>query len=283
MRTQTSKLLLRAVAAGLALYGAGLGTALCIAACSDASDTTGGKRVVLQTRIELEPAETTGFTTGAGWQVTLSRALISSGALYYFDGAPPLVRNEARSQGWQYAARFLGLGVARAHPGHYQQGNALGQMLEPFSENLLAGPTALPDGDGVTGTYRSARFSFTNPAAGPVAAELGGHVAVVEGVATKAGEPNRAFRATADFEELAESVADGRVDGCEFVETRVESDGRVVVKVQPSVWFALVDFTKLEATSPPALAEFPPGTQPRIAFAQGLAQLSAYRFSFESL
>jgi hypothetical protein len=280
----TTKRLLGVAAAGLAFYGIALFAAVALSACGDgADDKTGGKRVVFQTRVELDPAEATGFTTPSGWHVTLSRAVVASGAFYYFDGAPPVVERESPLQNWQYAARFLGLGVARAHPGHYQPGNALGQMLAPYSEDLLAGPTALPDGDGVTGTYRSARFSFSAEAAGPVAAELAGHVAVVEGVATKTGEQDRPFRATADFAELSQSVAEGHVEGCEFVETRVEGDGRVVVQVRPSAWFTLVDFTKVDVATAPALTEFPPGSQPRIAFAQGLTQLSAYRFSYEAL
>src|SRR6476469_4928027 len=66
-----------------------LGVAVCIEACG--SDETGGQRVVLDTHVE-PVADAASFTTALGWNVTLTRALIATGPLYYFDGAPPLVR-----------------------------------------------------------------------------------------------------------------------------------------------------------------------------------------------
>jgi hypothetical protein len=46
------------------------------------------------------------------------------------------------------------------------------------------------------------------------------------------------------------------------------------------VWFDLVDFAELEPGSSDAPSEFESDTQPRLAFADGLAQLSAYEFSY---
>ncbi len=142
-------------------------------ACS-ADDTTSGKRVVLRTRIELSSPSAVSFENGLGWHVTLERALIATGKLGYFDGVPPLAqRGPAPSLGGQplrpVLGELFGLGLAWAHPGHYQAGNALGEMLEPWSIDLLDGESELGDGDGVTGTYRSARFSFGSPARGPFA------------------------------------------------------------------------------------------------------------------
>lgn len=254
---------------------AALGAALGIEACGGTE--TGGRRIALDTRVALA-ADGSAFTTAAGWDVTLTRAVVSTGAFYYFDGAPPAVSIAPRSSR-RLALGLLGLGEAQAHPGHYHTGDALGQMLEPWSVDLLAGTATLPAGDGVTGTYRSARFSFGSPPAGPLAAELGAHAALAEGVASRNGTLVR-FRAVADLADVARSAAEGNVDGCQFDELDVEGSGVVTLTVHPKAWFDLVDFAALPPSSDGAPVEFPAGSQPQVAFAQGLAQLSAYGFSF---
>lgn len=272
---------LGSLALGVCVSAAALGIALGVQACG-ADSPTSGRRVALATGVELDSSSGAGFQTALGWTVTLSKALLSTGPFYYFDGAPPVVQRQLRPRQRRFALRSLGLGVAHAHPGHYVAGNALGQMLEPWSIDLLAGAAELPVGEGVTGLYRSARFSFTPAAAGPVAEELGGHVAIVEGRAEKAGEVPRLFRASADLPDIERSAARGEVEGCEFGELEVESSGRVTVLVHPRIWFELVDFAELQPGTVEAPAEFAPGSQPRIAFAQGLAQLSAYKFSYSA-
>ncbi|MET0409701.1 MAG: hypothetical protein ABW217_00325 [Polyangiaceae bacterium] len=276
---RSARRLLRRSVLALLVSGGGLTFALGIEACaSDAS--TSGRRVSLETRVELVP-EASSFTTAAGWDVTLTKALVATGPFYYFDGPPPLVQ---RALPWlrQYALSALGLGLAHAHPGHYQAGNALGQMLEPWSLDLLAGPADLPPGDGVTGTYRSARFSFAAPPEGPMAGEMQPHSAVVEGRAERAGESVRLFRATADMSEIARSAAQGHVEGCEFYELDITGDGRVTISIDPKVWFDLADFSELEPSADDTPVELPADSQPKIAFTQGLAQLSAYKFSYSS-
>jgi hypothetical protein len=257
--------------------------ALCIEACGSASETS-GRRVALETEVALA-ADGSSFTTAAGWNVTLSKAVVSTGAFYYFDGAPPLVQLRSR-RGQQLALSALGVADAQAHPGHYQAGQALGQMLEPWSVDLLAGVASLPTGDGVTGVYRSARFSFTAPPTGPAAGELEGHAAVAEGVAERAGVAPIRFRATADLADIERSAAEGHVEGCEFTELEIEGTGLVSVAVNPKIWFDLVDFAELvptpENTAEDTPLSFPSDSQPKIAFAQGLAQLSAYKFSFSA-
>ena len=152
--------LLTAAAAGVGLSLAGLTLGVALQGCSsDGSDSTSGKRVVLHTRVTVDEAALTRFTSALGWEIELSQAAIAAGPFYYFDGVPPLVLQE-RPTNWQYAARFLGLSLAHAHPGHYQPGNAMGQMLESSSLDLLDGVADFPDGDGVSGSYRSARFTL---------------------------------------------------------------------------------------------------------------------------
>ena len=251
-------------------------------ACSS-DGTTSGKRVVLRTQLELKSEDLRSFDNGLGWHVTLEHAWVSTGAFGYFDGVPPIVtlRAEPPSDLGRLAfERLLGVSVAHAHPGHYQAGNALGEMTEPASVDLLRGTSTLPDGDGVTGTYRSARFSFGDPPTGPFADELDGHAAVLEGSAELDGETPRHFRAVADVAELAKIQPQGNIDGCQFDEVAIAQDGTVTVRVDPSVWFFLVDFSELDPSTRDDPSEFVPDTQPRLAFAQGLAQLSAYEFSY---
>ena len=152
----------------LAVFGSAgaLVMALGIEACGSDSGTS-GDRVTLATRVELV-SDGQSFTTAQGWDVTLTRAVISTGPFYYFDGAPPLVQLEHLPR-WQLAVDVLGIASALAHPGHYKAGEALGQMLDSWSVDLLAGGAELPTGEGVTGLYRSASFSFTSPPEGPMA------------------------------------------------------------------------------------------------------------------
>lgn len=268
-------------AAGLAILvsvGA-LGLALPLQACgAEGGDATTGKRVVLHTQVRMNDVANAPFETDAGWQVTLSSAAVAAGPFYYFDGAPPLVLKQ-RHDAWQYAARVLGLGTAHAHPGHYQAGNAMGEMLASSSLDLFGGVAAFPDGAGITGTYRSARFTFAD-ATGPAKKQLDGHAAVATGVAEKAGEPPRYFRAFADLSAIEQSAFEGQVAGCEFSEIDVTGDGTVTVTVNPKIWFDLIDFTEADQASEDAPADFPTGSQPQLTFVLGVTQLSAYEFSY---
>ena len=213
--------LLRAFAAGAVTHVALALLVPVLDACT--ADSTSGKRVILHTRIELESEALTSFDNGLGWHVTLEHAWIATGAFGYFDGVPPLQAlrtSQEAGSGRLVLERLLGVTVAHAHPGHYQAGTALGEMVEASSVDLLDGTSTLADGDGVTGTYRSARFSFGSPPVGPFATKLDGHAAVIEGTAELDGEKTRYFRAVADVEELAKVQAGGNIDGCQFVEVR---------------------------------------------------------------
>ncbi|HYQ16699.1 MAG TPA: hypothetical protein VEQ58_13100 [Polyangiaceae bacterium] len=272
--------LLTATWLGGALSVTGLLLGAGIQACSsDGSGTTGGKLVRLHTRVVVSDAAKSTFTSDAGWDVTLTEARVAAGPFYYFDGSPAIVQRE-QPRSWQYAARFLGVGVAHAHPGHYLPGNAMGQMLESANVDLLGGSVDLPDGDGVSGFYRSARFSFTAPS-GKGRAALEGHVAVAAGKAEKDGEAPRYFHAFADLADIEKQASQGHIDGCVLAETDVEADGTITVTVDPQVWFELVDFTEAEEASADAPAEFPGDSQPQIAFVLGTAQSSAYSFRYD--
>jgi hypothetical protein len=252
-----------------------LWTLLCLAvACG--SDSTTGREVLLHTQLRADPAIVGEFVSETGWTIKLDKALLSVGSLYYFDGEPAFVAHELPSL-WK---RFAGLAmpsIAHAHPGHYLAGDALGQMITPALGDLLANRNPLPDGNGVSGLYRSARFKFSVP--GAALGELAGQVARVQGVAKKADQVIY-FELSASYEDVARSVSMGEVDGCVFDEQEVAEDGTVTVTVKPQIWFNLVDFSGVAPGTAVAPTRVPAGDTPQLAFALGLVQLSAYRFSF---
>jgi hypothetical protein len=240
---------------------------------------TTGRTVALHTRLATElPADGT-VTTNLGWTVTVTKAVVASGALYYFDGAPALTRAPRRDRWRRALAALSPVGAAWAHPGHYLAGSARGQMLTPFSADLLAGPTELPDGDGISGPVRSGTFSFAAPAAGPALERLDGHVAAVEGTAAKAGTTIH-FAITSDLQDVTRNARDGAITGCLFNEADIEGDGTVTATVRPKIWFDLVDFAELPPGAPDAPTVVDPSTTAYIAFSLGLVQLSAYQFAY---
>lgn len=247
----------------------------CIAACgSDGS--TAGRRIVLHTA--MSSSAPTSFTTGFGWDVALTKAAVASTSLYYFDGPPPTARFDVPPMRFFERIESLVIKSAWAHPGHYQAGTALGQVIFPqtLTLDLFAPDPALPDGAGVTGTYRSARFAIPNDA--PSDAALGGHIAIAEGKALKHGDASGApiyFRLVADVADIAANVNNGAVDGCVLDETNVESDGTITLAVSPAVWLNLVDFSKVAPGTVNSPTEFHDA-----GFSQGVAELSAYHFSY---
>jgi hypothetical protein len=275
----------RVAEASIKLALAGLVVGL-LGACSNASNKTTGSIVVLHTSVSADQEIKSTFLTSFGWNVKLTEAKVALAALYYFDGPPAFVKNELPSPTpTDRVEQLLGISVAYAHPGHYQAGQAMGQMITPSSYDLFASdPVALADGNGVTGTYRSGRFVFPPMPSGPWADQLDGHIAVVEGTATMASDaaagPPIHFRMTADYSDITRSASLGEIDGCDFTETNVDGNGTVHLVIHPSIWFNLVDFSSLDAGSDAAPTEADAGTQPYVAFALGLAQLSAYSFSF---
>lgn len=264
-------MLRRALALGARSFALSL-----VIACG--SDSTTGRPVALRTEVRAEPSIAQAFTAQTGWTVRLSKATISIAALYYFDGEPAFVTKRSRTLRERLAALSL-VPVARAHPGHYLAGNAMGQMTTFASVDLFAGATQLPPGTGVTGSYRSARFAWGTPRAEPALSQLGTKVADVWGVAEKRGQTVH-FRLWAELADVARSVRMGAVEGCAFEAAEVEDDGLVTLRVDPRVWFKLVDFAGVAPGSAEAPTEIAAGETAQIAFALGLAQLSAYHFSF---
>lgn len=204
--------------------------------CSDEGSSTTGRRIALDVAIEAS-SDSKQFTNAKGWSVTLTKAAVATGAFYFYDGETLFAGNGPRG------GRALPGGFVKsafAHPGHYVPGNAKGEMLAPSSADLLAGGK-VGSGEGVSGLVRSATFSFAAPAAGPLAAELGANVILLEGTATKDAE-TRAFRAEIAPSEVANTKGLPQIEGCPFVITDMERDGTVTITVKLPMWFEQVDF-----------------------------------------
>lgn len=242
-------------------------------ACSDDGGTT-GKRVAFDVRVTGSPEAKAPFTNAQGWTVTLSKALVATGAMYFYDGETLLSeRAPSPARRWW---RALAVREAFAHPGHYVPGNAKGEILAPSSADLLK-ENALGAGQGISGLVRSATFSYQAPAQGPFAAELGGSVAVLEGTATKGAEA-RAFRIEVGAADVAATNGKTEIVGCPFLTADVQGDGTVTATVKVEAWLDQVDFTGVPVGAAPALlAE---GTLPRNQIVRGMKAALPYVFSY---
>jgi hypothetical protein len=245
-----------------------------LGACG-ADDATSSKRVSLTTRIVADDGVEAPFTNAFGWSVQLDRVAVSIGPLYYFDGAPIFSSGlSPRAPRRDVLAGFLGVGVAFAHPGHYQPGNAMGQVLAPSSVDLANGPADLPPGDGVAGVYRSGRFTFGDAAA------LDGYVVVVEGEATK-DAMKRVFRAASRVDGVLDAYGEPKLDGCAFEgEPDVQEDGTVTVHVKPSIWLDQAEFDEVPESADGKPVPLPADGAAFRAFARGLKKGSAVVFTY---
>lgn len=242
------------------------------------NDSTTGRPVALKTEVALSSALETEFETGAGWRVSLNAAALSLAALYYFDGEPAFAAR--RTSSWRRAlAELIGPRVAHAHPGHYVAGAALGQMLESAAVALSGDAVALPDGTGVTGTYRSGQLVFAKDDG--ALEPLAGAVARLAGRAEKGGKVVH-FVLSASYEDVAQNAAGGAIRGCAFEPADVSGDGRIRLEIKPEVWLAYVQFDEVAEGSEDEPTEIAAGDDAQHAFAIGVAQLSAYQFSYRA-
>lgn len=271
-------------AATASLLAASLAAGALLGACGGEEATTASKRVVLKTRITADAEVTKPFVNAYGWSIQLTRAAVSVGSLYYFDGAPIFSAGlHAPAPGSRQAlARLLGVATAHAHPGHYQAGNAMGQVLDASSADLMKGVVDLPAGDGVAGIYRSARFNFGDNPTGSAAAELGTSVVVIEGEATKE-MMTRHFHAALGRADVLDSYGEPTLEGCAFdAEPDVEADGTMTVHIKPSIWLDQAEFDDVPEGTAEAPSELTPDEEAYKAFARGIKKGSAVVFSYAS-
>jgi len=221
--------------------------------CDGGDEGTTGRRLSHEVRITSSDARQ-AFTNAHGWSITLSRADLAVGALYFFDGATIVTRSSAGE--WSLVRS------AFAHPGHYVPGEARGELLGGGAVDLRV-DARLGVARGVSGIARSATFSYRGSTG---TAALGGHAVVLEGTAARDGAV-RPFRFELDPDDVV--GADGRADveGCPFAEVDLQADGVVTVDVQVSRWLDQADFGG-------------PVAEVRRAVTRGTRTGLAYRFSY---
>ncbi len=113
---------------------------------------TGTESVRVTFPVEVT-AKSEQLTTTSGWNVTLTSATAELSAIRFFSGDAL----EVRAPWWRNAL----VGTAYAHPGHYEEGDALGELLAGLTVDLLASePVAWGTADGVTGDIRSQELTF---------------------------------------------------------------------------------------------------------------------------
>lgn len=268
--------ILRTAAGSAAAFGLWMSVSCLASACSDdTGETTAGHRIALRTRAELagEPR----FENAFGWDIELKEVTVSVGALHYFSGSP--IEGEEASivpvaprpslLGW------LAPASAHAHPGHYKEGDARGEMLVPTNIELALGPVDLPAGEGITGVVRSGRFTWGEPPS-----DLDGALVVVEGTATK-GELHKVFRLRGERADVLDSSDEPEVVGCVFHEVEMESDGVVTLRVDPRVWLDQAEFDTVPDSEDDEPVDVPEDDLAARAFVRGLKKSSAFTFSYE--
>ncbi|AKT37543.1 hypothetical protein [Chondromyces crocatus] len=256
--------------------GAALGA---LASGCGSDDSTTGQRLSHATTIAAGDELAAGFVNARGWSIRLQQARVAVGALYYFDGAPLTAQRSPRL--FDAVSRWF-IREAHAHPGHYQQGNALGEMTASTSVDLVAGPVDLGTSSAVTGSYRSASFDFGARPSGPLADEMGAFVVVVEGTAEKDGMV-RMFRARATAADVDDGHGEPVVAGCVFEEKDVQQNGTVTVRVLPSVWLDQVDFEEVPESLDGHPVELDGRGTPHRAFTRGLKKGTGYEFSYVAM
>lgn len=253
------------------------GAAASLAACDeDATNDTSQKRITLTVSASAPAEARTTFTNSYQWAITLSKAELAIGAVYFFDGEP-IFSQRAPTRTPRERLANLFIGTAHAHPGHYIPGNAVGQMLTPSSLSLLGDGATLGTGDGVTGLFRSARVTFPETVAGPEAPVLGDKIALFEGVARKGGK-NVGFRLTAARSELLDADGEARVEGTTISPaTSVAGDAKLTLVIDPRKFFDQSEFDGLPEGETPV--DLPKDSDASRNFVRGVKSGPAYVFT----
>lgn len=267
-------------ASAVALSAAALSAGAALSACG--SDATTGIRVTLKTRMVADDGVTAPFTNAHGWSIQLKKVAVSVGALYYFDGAPIFSTGLLPVRPRDVVGDFL-IPRAHAHPGHYQAGNAKGQMLSAASVDLALGAADLPAGEGTSGIFRSGRFVYGEKPVGAAAAALGDHVVVLEGEARK-DTMVRSFHAAGALADVLDSYGEPKLDGCAFDEDEldVEASGTITVHIKPSVWLDQSEFEGVPESADGTPVELTPDQEAFKGFVRGLKKGSAVVFSYSA-
>jgi hypothetical protein len=201
--------------------------------------------------VEVAAVGREGLTTDSGWAVTLTKATVSLGAVRFFTGKVLIGRRfDPWSMVWS---------TAWAHPGHYQQGEAVGELVQNADIDLLEGPVAWGTANAVTGDYGSMQLTY---------AAQGLRLA---GFATKAGQ-------RIDFEATTMMPAKP-LEGIAFDRVMTTEKGVVRVAFDFNVILSRVDFSAIGMSAAP----LDPASPAANGLNRGLLDTTAYRVTFDSL
>jgi hypothetical protein len=208
--------------------------------CGEADDKTTGVRVTHAINVALEGEKT--FDTSLGWSVQVQAFAVSIGGVSIFTGSPSSIyaqRSGGNSAGGSWFKR------AWAHPGHYEPGTTLAEMLTPSSVDLLVGGK-VGEASGVSGSYRSGTVYFgTGATTGPLAGALGTNKMRISGVA-KRGSDEKAFAFEATEADLTDATKRAEIVGCLFNEANVLRSGTVTLAISAKRILDQVEFEKLD-------------------------------------
>ena len=209
-------------------------------------------RARIQFPIEVGARNLDGQTNDFGYAITLEEAKLRVGGVAFFEGEPLFAT---------FVRELLSVRSAHAHPGHYQEGSALADLLEGHTFDLLSShPIIMGTATGVTGSYNSAQVDLQTTG------ELGGHTVVVTGTASQ-GANSFGFSAQLDLDDSVRGIA--------FGQPMDDGNGRVRLEIDLSEWFRRVDFSTVSPGD-----ELDPGTPSHNALSRGITNTSAYVFSW---
>ncbi len=229
---------------------------------------TGGGRATLSTRVK--PVSKEPFTNAYHWTVRLQHAYLSIGSLTYFEGD---------ALGFRRLFRALATPTAHAHPGHYQAGGVVAEMLDAQSVDLTSGITELGASRGILETARSARLTFAAPPAPPFARELDGAVVRVSGQA-ESGDTRVHFSSSIFATDLDAASERPDVEGCPFSNGALEETGVVTLSVDLELWFDQVDFADVAPGTSEEPTELVSDGRARRALVRGITKAAAYQLTF---
>ncbi len=211
------------------------------------------------------------FTTAAGYAIELTEARVLIGPAYFYGGG-------------QRASLFdLRPSVAFAHPSDdtFDRGPVLGDVLDQYVVDLLAGPTELGIVPGIKGTIQTLELELQPPgytALASTATELetmNGHTFVLEGVAEKDGV-QYPFRAEGDLVgEAAQRVVDS-IESSVDVADREDRSGFMHVDVYLDEWLRFVEFAEVEEEDDQGRKRFSEESNAGVALRRGIRS----RFAF---
>lgn len=258
-----------------------IGLAAWVGLTPSCSDTAGRKvEFVVGVRGALSGnGEVAPFTNAKGWRVTLEEAYMVLGPIYFY-------ANEALSARRNGAQRKPGLTLrtAVACPAHaqYDKGTVLGEVLEQYVVDLLAGETlSFGSRVGVAGTVKLFELHLHPPETVPLGTSphspetLNGHTIWVSGTAVRDTQTIHFVGGLTVPDEGTLRVVD-QIPAEVDLNAVSAAGGMVVVEVLLDSWFANVDFGSLTQTDDRDRHVIDGDSQAHVAWLQGVRSRYAY-------